>query len=153
METLTVTLSNGEVFTVIVTDAKDAVMNEDGVTVQTIPNPSGTTIDIFDYWLDDETEPARRGWPGYSRNGTTGSDSKFWELFWNTDTNTNGNNTGINQNHKLKRQGRRRGDPALFSVKTSCLHLEGAVCRWHTFSADRSNASGGRMLWTDRSGA
>ena len=77
-ETLTVTMKDGELFTILVTDEQNAIMNPDGQTVQTIPNPSGTTINMFDYWIDNETEVARRGWLGYRRSGTTGYDSSFW---------------------------------------------------------------------------
>ena len=101
-ETLTVTMKDGELFTILVTDEQNAIMNPDGQTVQTIPNPSGTTINMFDYWIDNETEVARRGWLGYRRSGTTGYDSSFWNYFDDQNTNTNGNNVGINYNHRLK---------------------------------------------------
>ena len=98
-ETLTVVMKDGSSFVIKVTDAKDAMTDDNG-QVLGIPNPSGTTITIFDYWLDSETENARRGWPGYSRYGTTVRETEFWN-YW-TNNKHNGTNTGINQNHKLK---------------------------------------------------
>ena len=92
-------MKDGSSFVVKVTDAKDAMTDDNG-QVLGIPNPSGTTITLFDYWLDSETENARRGWPGYSRYGTTGRETEFWN-YW-TNNKHNGTNTGINQNHKLK---------------------------------------------------
>ena len=105
-ETLAISMKNGDIFTVIVTDEQNATMKDDGKTVQTIPNPSGTRIDIFDYWIDKEDEVARRGWPGYDRNGTTGVDSEFWNKFTVNDGDikgiNNGNEKGINEGHKFK---------------------------------------------------
>lgn len=98
-ETLTVTMKDGQGWTINVTDgAHDAVLNPDG-TVQTIANPSSTTIDMFDYWLNNETAVARRGWPGYT--GSTGYETNFYNYF-NGYANPTGNNAGINANHKLK---------------------------------------------------
>ena len=59
---------NGEEFTIHVTDAQDdATLNPDG-TVQTISNPAGTTIDLFDYWIADRYTAGRDAWPGHYRS-------------------------------------------------------------------------------------
>lgn len=63
-ETLSIEMENGETFSINVTDAQDAPMN--GEQVQTIANPAGTTIDLFDYWILDSLRDAegRSAWPG-----------------------------------------------------------------------------------------
>lgn len=120
-ETLTVTMKNGDVFTVKVTDAQsDAPHNPDG-TVQTVPNPQGTTIELFNYFVSEETKTAagRDQWPGHIHN-----DTDFWMFNWydldgqfaaswgdgfNHDDEWKathllgyGNNLGINQGHMFK---------------------------------------------------
>ena len=99
-EKLTVTMKNGDMWTVNVTDEQNAFMNEDGETVQTIPNPTGTKIELFDYWLDKETELARRGWTGYNRQ--TGGDGTNYNNFLGGNARHNGSEEGINKGHKLK---------------------------------------------------
>ena len=69
-ETLTVTMKNGDIFTIKVMDAQsDAIIV--GGKVQTVPNPNGTTIDLFDYWIDpnleNDTNYGQNDWP---HNGT-----------------------------------------------------------------------------------
>ena len=59
-ETLTVKLKTGDSFEIKVTDAQDAIMNGD--KVQTINNPAGTTIDLFDYWIVSPELSGRDGW-------------------------------------------------------------------------------------------
>ena len=86
-ETLTVTMKNGETFVIKVTDAQDAVMNGDG-TVQTITNPAGTTIDLFDYWIVNQETVGRDAWPGLNQGWGGHSDSEG--------LNGSGNNQGIN---------------------------------------------------------
>ena len=93
-EELIITLKTGECFTITVTDAQDAVMNSDGTTVQTIPNPAGTTIDLFDYWVDTDLRynDGRSAWPGYYDG-------------WNPNAQSlggTGNEAGINAGHALK---------------------------------------------------
>lgn len=93
-ETLTITLKSGEILVVDVTDAQDAVMNPDGTTVQTISNPAGTTINLFDYWVDTglRYNDGRSAWPGYTDG-------------WSPDENNlggTGNEAGINAGHALK---------------------------------------------------
>ena len=64
-EALTVIMRSGESFRIKVTDAQsDAVM--DGDYVDTISNPAGTTIDLFDYWIDSNkrNNTAEGAWPG-----------------------------------------------------------------------------------------
>ena len=93
-EELIITLKTGECFTITVTDAQDAVMNSDGTTVQTISNPAGTTIDLFDYWVDTDLRynDGRSAWPGYYDG-------------WNPNAQSlggTGNEAGINAGHALK---------------------------------------------------
>ena len=59
-ETLTITLKDGSVIEISVTDAADAPMVGD--KVQTIKNPAGTTIDLFDYWIVSPELSGREGW-------------------------------------------------------------------------------------------
>ena len=75
-ESLTITMKNGDVITVKVTDDADAVIIDDptyGPIVQTITNPSGTTIDLFDYWISDNLRYSQGmdGWPGHRGNAYT----------------------------------------------------------------------------------
>ena len=117
-ETLTVTMKNGEKFTVRVTDAQsDAIHNSDG-TVQTISNPQGTTIELFNYFVDSgtKTTPKRDQWPGhvhgdefkfnwYDRNGNyyKSYDEGYDECVNNENYLLGyGNNTGINKDHVFK---------------------------------------------------
>ena len=120
-ETLTITMKNGEKFTIKVTDAQsDAIHNSDG-TVQTIPNPQGTTFELFNYYVDSTTKTTagRDQWPGHIHD-----DAEFWKFNWydldgnyacdwgegfnrGYDTNDSyllgyGNNLGINNGHVLK---------------------------------------------------
>ena len=93
-ESLTVTLATEETFTISVTDAQDAVMNPDGVTVQTISNPAGTNINLFDFWVDTDLRynDGRSAWPGYYDG-------------WNPSAQAlggTGNEAGINAGHALK---------------------------------------------------
>ena len=125
-ETLSITMKNGEKFTVKVTDAQsDAVHNTDG-TVQTIPNPQGTTFELFNYYVSEDTKTTagRDQWPGHIHD-----DNEFWKFNWyNFDGSYArswndgfwyngaevpetwrqqhllgyGNNLGINKNHNFK---------------------------------------------------
>ena len=87
-EALTVTMKNGDAFTIMVTDAQDAVMNGD--VVQTISNPAGTTIDLFDYWVVSQDLVGRDGWGdlNQSQGAKEAGDDK--------PLNGTGNNKGIN---------------------------------------------------------
>ena len=96
-EKLTVELDDTQSFTIVVTDDQSAPTNPDG-SVQTISNPAGTTINLFDYWVDNRNATGRSAWPG----GWNGSG-------WNNITTVNGvrlqgsgNNVGINKNHNFK---------------------------------------------------
>ena len=86
-ETLTVVLSDGTAIRVHVTDAQDAVINQDG-TVQTITNPSGTTMDLFDYWITEQEINGRNAWPGLNQSWGGHEDADG--------LNGSGNNAGIN---------------------------------------------------------
>ena len=87
-ETLTITMNTGEAFDIVVTDAQDAVMNGD--VVQTISNPAGTTIDLFDYWIVSQELVGRDGWGDLNQGqgaAEAGDDKPL---------NGTGNNKGIN---------------------------------------------------------
>ena len=65
-ETLTVTMKNGEEFVISVTDyAQYSPVENDGVN---IPNPNGTVMNLFDYWVDKDLKDntGKNAWPGYS---------------------------------------------------------------------------------------
>ena len=117
-ETLTITMKNGEVFTVKVTDAQsDAIHNSDG-TVQTISNPQGTSFELFNYFVDSgtKTTPKRDQWPGHVhgdefRFNWYDRDGNYYKSFdegYNECINNEnyllgyGNNLGINKNHVFK---------------------------------------------------
>ena len=85
-ETLTITTRNGDSFKILVTDAQDAVM--DGDQVQTISNPAGTTIDLFDYWIVSQNLAGRDGWGDLNQSWGSHEDSDG--------LNGSGNNKGIN---------------------------------------------------------
>ena len=91
-ETLTVKLATDESIVITVTDAQDAPMNADA-TVQTISNPAGTTIDLFDYWIEDPTAAGRSAWPGLNE-GWGGHNEEEGGQGWNL--NGDGNFKGIN---------------------------------------------------------
>lgn len=85
-ETLTVSMKNGNVFYITVTDAQNAPM--DGDKVQTISNPAGTTIDLFDYWIVSQDLVERDGWGDLNQGWGPHEDFRG--------TNGTGNNKGIN---------------------------------------------------------
>ena len=87
-ETLTIGMNTGESFEILVTDAQDAVMVGD--RVQTISNPAGTTIDLFDYWIVSQNLVGRDGWGdlNQSQGAAEAGDDK--------PLNGTGNNKGIN---------------------------------------------------------
>ena len=98
-ETLTVTMKTVEVFSINVTDANDAVViNQNTGQIQTIKNPSGTQITMFDYWLNSETAVGRNGWPGYTAGGQGTSNG---QNDWGNGRH-NGDTVGINNGHMLK---------------------------------------------------
>ena len=127
-EVLTITMNSGVKYLICVTDDADAVLIPDGQggqIVQTIANPSGTTIDLFDYWISDSLRNATRmnGWPGYKGSGwsfqdydyngrrlsnndppmsqdTTRKESQWYVQ--NGHLRGNGNNQGINSGHVFK---------------------------------------------------
>ena len=101
-EKLTISLKNGQTLTVVVTDAQDAPMNEDG-TVQTINNPSGTTIDLFDYWVANDRKDsfAREAWPGYY-DGWYYHDENDYDWYKTGTLLGEGNEAGINAGHMFK---------------------------------------------------
>ena len=91
LETLTIKMITGESFDIMVTDAQDAVMIGD--RVQTVSNPAGTTIDLFDYWIVSQDRVGRDGWgdlnQGWGRHPDTEGDNGY-------NLNGSGNNKGIN---------------------------------------------------------
>ena len=130
-ETLTVTMRNGKEIEIKVTDDADAVLIDDpngsGKIVQTIANPSGTTIDLFDYWITDDLRYSQGmdGWPGhrgdaftsyqfywYNYNGRYEGNGEYTYISDSGDSGNyyvqnnhlrgNGNNQGINTNHVFK---------------------------------------------------
>ena len=86
-EILTITLKDGTVIEITVTDAQDAQM--DGDKVQTITNPAGTTIDLFDYWIVRQDLVSREGW-GDLDQGQGAAEAHDGQV------NGTGNNKGIN---------------------------------------------------------
>ena len=90
-ETLTITMNTGESFDIQVTDAQDAVMIGD--RVQTISNPAGTTIDLFDYWVVSQDIAGRDAW-GDLNQSWGGHDDTVGDNGYNL--NGSGNNKGIN---------------------------------------------------------
>lgn len=86
-ETLTITLKDGTVIVINVTDAADAMM--DGDKVRTINNPAGTTIDLFDYWIVSPELNGREGWGDLDQ--TQGASEAG-----DGHVNGTGNNKGIN---------------------------------------------------------
>ncbi len=129
-EALTITMESGEEIVIQVTDDADAVLIDDpngnGKIVQTITNPSGTTIDLFDYWITDSLRysAGMDGWPGhrgnafdsyqfdwYNYNGNYEGNNQYTYLsqdsngdyyVQNNHLRGNGNNQGINTNHVFK---------------------------------------------------
>ena len=87
-ETLVITLTDGKVITITLTDDQDAPMNGD--YVQTIANPAGTTIDLFDYWIVSQNLIGKDGWGdlNQSQGAAQAGDDK--------PLNGTGNNKGIN---------------------------------------------------------
>ena len=102
-ETLTITLVTGQQIEILVTDAQDAPMQEDGIHVDTLPNPSGTTIDLFDYWVDNDLKDSagRNAWPGYY-DGWYYHDENDYEWYKNATLLGTGNDAGINSGHMFK---------------------------------------------------
>lgn len=89
-EQLKVTMKDGREFIIEVTDyAKYEPVENDGVT---IPNPNGTTINLFDYWVDSNLKDrtGKSAWPGYNGNNYTSTWHHGQELLGS------GNNKGIN---------------------------------------------------------
>lgn len=102
-EKLTLSLNTDQTIEIQVTDAQDAPMQEDGIHVDTIPNVSGTTINLFDYWVDDslKDESGRFAWPGYY-DGWYYDDGNRYAWYKNGTLLGTGNDAGINKNHMLK---------------------------------------------------
>ena len=78
-------------------------MNPDGNTVQTISNPAGTTIDLFDYWISDDLKDAtgRAAWPGYYDGWYYNDDNEY--AWYKAGTLLgSGNDAGINAGHYFK---------------------------------------------------
>ena len=92
-ELMTIELDNGEKVQVKVTDAQDAPMNPDGETVQTISNPAGTTIDLFDYWIVSQELAGRDGWGDLNQSWGGHDDTEGDN---GNNLNGSGNNKGIN---------------------------------------------------------
>lgn len=85
-ESLNITMKNGYIYTIRVTDAQDAEMVGD--KVKTITNPAGTTIDLFDYWVVNQDAVGRDGWGDLNQGWGGHSDAEG--------LNGSGNNKGIN---------------------------------------------------------
>ena len=113
-ETVSVTMKNGDVWTVKVTDAQsDATLKDDGSgNVLTIPNPNGTTIDLFDYWISDKNTSGQQAWPDFGNyryiNYTDGQWTNYqsggnglW-LFGSGDNKGINSKSGDNHGHALK---------------------------------------------------
>ena len=165
-EALTVTMKNGDQFTIRVTDAgADAVLIPDGQggqKVQTISNPSGTTIDLFDYWISDNLRNAHgmNGWPGhtnqndpydsydfswYKYDGSSGSNQMARDPDRNNDwyvkngyLRGNGNNQGINRGHAFKFYPGAAGTVEDYGDKDS-NHIHGTNNAW-TNNHDKYNS-------------
>ena len=90
-ETLTITMDDGEEFTIEVTDAQDAIMVGD--QVQTIANPAGTTVDLFDYWVVSQELVGREGWDNLNQSWGSHPDTEGDDGY---NLNGGGNNMGIN---------------------------------------------------------
>ena len=82
--------------------SESPVINDDG-TVQTIANPAGTTIDLFDYWIDDDLKDTqgRAAWPG-GWNGNGWSQKTTDTAGQGKSLTGTGNNEGINKDHAFK---------------------------------------------------
>ena len=102
-EKLTITLDTEEEIVVTVTDAQDANMKADGVHVDTVPNPAGTRIDLYNYWIDDslKNKDGREAWPGYY-DGWYYHDENDYEWYKNGTLLGTGNDAGINAGHMFK---------------------------------------------------
>ena len=128
-ETLTITMNNGDRVELKVTDAQNAPMKDDGVTVDTITNPAGTTIDVFDYWVDDDLKDAfaRLAWPGFDKPGTDAN------LKWDQPLRgTGGNNAGIN----ASTEDTAHGHALKFSPAFSHTVYDGTVNNWSQETSD-----------------
>ena len=102
-ETLKIIFKTGEYFIIKVTDAQDANMQKDGIHVDTISNPAGTKIDLFNYWVKDDLKDAvgREAWPGYE-DGWYYHDENEYEWYKNGTLLGEGNDAGINAGHMFK---------------------------------------------------
>ena len=99
-ECLIIVLATGEKITIKVTDDQDAQMVGDHVL--TVSNPAGTTIDLFDYWIDDDLRytVGRGAWPGgYDGNGWT-NDWEYQDIGLQVEG--QGTEAGINEGHAFK---------------------------------------------------
>lgn len=136
-EELKVVLSDGSEFSVTVTDDQDdATMNDDGETVKTVPNPAGTWINLFDYWVDDDLHSqgkvARDAWPGYDS----------YSQHWNDPLHgTTGNNSGINSSTSDTAH----GHAFKFSPAFGGMVYDGTYGNWQTPTSD---GSGRVNSWT-----
>ena len=99
-ECLKIKLKTGEEFTIYVTDEQDAQMVGDQVL--TVSNPAGTTIDLFDYWIDDEHRytVGRAAWPGGFNGGGWTNDWLYQDI--NLQVEGQGTEAGINKGHSFK---------------------------------------------------
>ena len=99
-ESLNITLATGETFTIRVTDAQDAQMVGDQVL--TVSNPAGTTIDLFDYWIDDDLRytVGRYAWPGGYNGSAWTNDWAYSDIGLQVEG--QGTEAGINEGHAFK---------------------------------------------------
>ena len=153
-EALTVTMRTGEVFTIRVTDAvSDAPMKPNG-TVQTISNPSGTTIDLFDYWVDDtlKDRTGQAAWPGFHTSWAGNYFDDTYIRYGNNDGVTlsgGGDNIGINS-----RTGDFHGHALKFTPAQAGTVVDGTLNNWKQKSIDSAavddpdDLTGGLNSWT-----
>ena len=142
LETLTVKLKTGDSFEIKVTDAQDAIMNGD--KVQTINNPAGTTIDLFDYWIDpnleNDTNYGQNDWP---HNGTWYWYSPYDDAYYDNNgwgryqLYGQGNNSGINHGHAFK-----------FTPAQAGSVMDGTLLARSIDASDKNNPDGGVNSWT-----
>lgn len=158
-EALTITMKDGSQILISVKDASnvaDAIMIDDGEggqKAQTITNPSGTTIDLFDYWITDSLRDSAgmNGWPGHTgdafsswsfdhynyygvrQNGGVpmSYDPDTGDMYVNNDhLRGNGNGQGINLGHVFKFYPGAQGTVVDTGDKGS--HIHGTNNAWTT---------------------
>ena len=128
-ETLTVEMTTGETFTIAVTDAQDAQMIGD--YVQTISNPAGTTIDLFDYWIISQDLVGRDGWGDLDQGWGGHGDEKG--------LNGTGNNKGINSGANGDNGHALKFSPAWEGTVYNGTKVGTTGSSWNSLNADGRN--------------